>query len=314
MSGLVKFALAIGVLAMLPTAALAANATAAQTLNVRTGPATSYPVIDQLGAGDTVDVKQCEGGFCQILSGSKSGWVSANFLTRDVVAKPVTPPAAPSTGVASAPLPTIPPTKPTPPVKPATTTASTTTLPKPSSPAFPPAYAGSNSSTVTLPPARISNQASLPVRPDKPRPKANIPDVSGDAYDGGDDYADAPDMADAPVDPAYDDGYDDRGWRPFGGPGNFGRWRARQEMTDGDAACFMRPNGAPAFCVRDGQRLADVARWSGRPLILRNPSHLEVTVCTDSGYHDCQTYTRGGPVSIGDGVGDATVSASAGGY
>lgn len=49
-------------------------------VNVRSGPGTSYRVIDTLVRGTSVDVGQCRASFCQVRTRNVSGWVSANYL------------------------------------------------------------------------------------------------------------------------------------------------------------------------------------------------------------------------------------------
>jgi uncharacterized protein YraI len=63
-------------------AALAAPAEATSAVNVRTGPGTSYRVVDQLYAGENVDVHGCRGGWCEVSHSGPDGWVSANYLGR----------------------------------------------------------------------------------------------------------------------------------------------------------------------------------------------------------------------------------------
>src|SRR6185312_7659563 len=87
-------ALAALPLLLLPGAAIAAAATAAQDVNVRSGPATSYSIVGRLQAGQAVDVRQCEGSFCQVAFGSATGWVSANYLTRGAAPPPTAPQVA----------------------------------------------------------------------------------------------------------------------------------------------------------------------------------------------------------------------------
>ena len=60
-------------------AAQAAQSTA--SLNVRSGPGTSYGVVDVLYQGENVDVEQCRSGWCQINHDGPDGWVSARYLT-----------------------------------------------------------------------------------------------------------------------------------------------------------------------------------------------------------------------------------------
>jgi len=113
---------------LLPTAAEAASATASQAVNVRSGPATTYDVVAKLQAGDSVDVRQCEGSFCQVSFGGKTGWVSATYLTRDYVAKaPATTTVATTGAAKSTDLPPIVGSSPAPRV--ATSTATSDDLP-----------------------------------------------------------------------------------------------------------------------------------------------------------------------------------------
>jgi uncharacterized protein YraI len=64
---------------LLSTGAIAAEAVSGA--NVRSGPGTSYPVVDQLSAGENVTVTRCvQGGWCLINHPGPDGWVSANLL------------------------------------------------------------------------------------------------------------------------------------------------------------------------------------------------------------------------------------------
>ena len=72
------FALACGV-----TAASAASAYAASTVNVRSGPGTGYSVVDVLRPGQRVEVDYCKGAWCAIEQRGADGWVNANYLTAD---------------------------------------------------------------------------------------------------------------------------------------------------------------------------------------------------------------------------------------
>ena len=75
--------LAIGLAAVLvPTAAAATEASATTALNVRSGPSTSFIVVDTLTPGEVVEVTECEpGGWCFIQHPGPDGWVSSNYLT-----------------------------------------------------------------------------------------------------------------------------------------------------------------------------------------------------------------------------------------
>lgn len=60
--------------------ALAQNAEATTAVNVRSGPSTSYHVVDTLYAGEDVNISRCSGGWCQITHSGPDGWVSDNYL------------------------------------------------------------------------------------------------------------------------------------------------------------------------------------------------------------------------------------------
>jgi len=61
---------------------LAVEAAAKSAVNVRTGPGTSYGIVDQLTAGEVVNVTECApSNFCFVEHDGPDGWVSANYLT-----------------------------------------------------------------------------------------------------------------------------------------------------------------------------------------------------------------------------------------
>lgn len=61
---------------------LAVEAAAKSAVNVRTGPGTSYGIVDQLTAGEVVNVTECApSNFCFVEHSGPDGWVSANYLT-----------------------------------------------------------------------------------------------------------------------------------------------------------------------------------------------------------------------------------------
>jgi hypothetical protein len=73
-------AAAIGVTLLGMSAVQAAQATV--SLNVRSGPGTSFGVVDTLFAGENVDVQECRSnGWCRISYAGPNGWVSARYLT-----------------------------------------------------------------------------------------------------------------------------------------------------------------------------------------------------------------------------------------
>jgi len=70
------------VLPMFAIAALATEATATTALNVRSGPGTSFGVVDTLTPGEVVDVTECQpNGWCYIQHSGPDGWVSSSYLT-----------------------------------------------------------------------------------------------------------------------------------------------------------------------------------------------------------------------------------------
>lgn len=73
--------LGAAVVAFSAGAAFAATATA--SVNVRTGPGTSYRAIDTLSPGERVSVTDRSGGWCEINQRGPDGWVSCRYLTGD---------------------------------------------------------------------------------------------------------------------------------------------------------------------------------------------------------------------------------------
>src|SRR6188768_2127423 len=69
-------------LVFLPTTVAAAPATATATVNVRAGASTSFPVVDTLRPGESVDVLGCRTGWCFINHSGPSGYVSSAYLRR----------------------------------------------------------------------------------------------------------------------------------------------------------------------------------------------------------------------------------------
>jgi len=66
----------------IPATASAAPAQATGSVNVRSGPGTSYGVVDTLRAGQQVEVLGCRSGWCYIEKSGPDGYVSANYLRR----------------------------------------------------------------------------------------------------------------------------------------------------------------------------------------------------------------------------------------
>ena len=67
-------------LIFLPAVASAAEAVAGGSANVRSGPSTSYGIVDRLYAGESVDVEGCRNGWCYITHSGPDGFVSASLL------------------------------------------------------------------------------------------------------------------------------------------------------------------------------------------------------------------------------------------
>ncbi len=64
------------------TASFADEATA--SVNVRSGPSTSYRVVDTLYPGEQVNIETCRSsGWCYITHPGPDGWVSARYLSND---------------------------------------------------------------------------------------------------------------------------------------------------------------------------------------------------------------------------------------
>ena len=65
------------------TAALAVDAMATGAANVRSGPGTSYSVVDTLTDGEVVEVVECNASetWCRITHPGPDGWVSRSLLT-----------------------------------------------------------------------------------------------------------------------------------------------------------------------------------------------------------------------------------------
>jgi hypothetical protein len=117
-------------LPLLPAAALAASAVTSQGVTMRSGPADTYGPVAELKRGDHVDVRQCDGNFCQILFDGKTGWVSADYLTRGAVSPGAPkPPVVAATPKPSAP--TLPPASAVPKPPQVATTAPKTSEPTP---------------------------------------------------------------------------------------------------------------------------------------------------------------------------------------
>ena len=62
------------------SAGAAFAAVATSSVNVRTGPGTSYGVLDQLYPGEHVAVTDRAGGWCEVSRPGPNGWVSCSYL------------------------------------------------------------------------------------------------------------------------------------------------------------------------------------------------------------------------------------------
>jgi hypothetical protein len=285
--------LSLALLALLtplaPATAFAAAATASQEVNLRSGPATSYDVIGQLPAGQAVDVRQCEGKFCQVAYEGKTGWVSSSFLTRGAAS------GEPQTAA-------IVPTRPTP-----AANASPSAI-------LPPAY------STTPPTANVADNTNDEdfSAPDAPRPRMDVPGartfVPGDDDDMASTDNSGDDDAFATDDGSSDDN-DSMAPPPDFGPRGFGPRGFRRDfagLNNGpDRACLIDAEGGSGFCIREGERIDMPGRWAGHTMLLRNPQRLNVTVCTVP--DDCRTYLASGPVLVG-GRTIASISVAEPGY
>ncbi|MGN1015354.1 MAG: SH3 domain-containing protein, partial [Butyricicoccus sp.] len=63
------------------TPAMAASVTATENVRVRSGAGTSYSVISMLYKGDSATKLSSSGGWVKVKVGSKTGYVSADFVT-----------------------------------------------------------------------------------------------------------------------------------------------------------------------------------------------------------------------------------------
>ena len=76
------FILAAGLFgALLATAAQAATGVATGSVNMRTGPGTSYAKITTIPAGAPVEVFGCS-SWCQVAYGGAQGYASANYISQ----------------------------------------------------------------------------------------------------------------------------------------------------------------------------------------------------------------------------------------
>lgn len=78
-----RLGLAAGAALLFIPAALAVEAEALSSVNVRSGPGTSFDIVDTLYAGEDVEVVECNasGTWCRITHSGPDGWVSRSYLT-----------------------------------------------------------------------------------------------------------------------------------------------------------------------------------------------------------------------------------------
>ncbi|MET3589825.1 uncharacterized protein YraI [Bartonella silvatica] len=63
------------------TESRAVDAFVTENLNFRTGPGTQYARCGLIPAGRLVFVKACKGNWCHVQYNTKTGWVSARYLS-----------------------------------------------------------------------------------------------------------------------------------------------------------------------------------------------------------------------------------------
>jgi uncharacterized protein YraI len=91
-------AAASAVLLAMSGGASAAEATA--SVNVRSGPGTSYGIVDTLYPGEDVTVTECRtNGWCAVIHTGPDGWVSRNYLSGIGGAAPAPAPQQPNVSV-----------------------------------------------------------------------------------------------------------------------------------------------------------------------------------------------------------------------
>lgn len=69
-------------LILFPTIATAAPGEATGSVNVRSGPGTSFDIVDRLSPGEDVEVLGCRLGWCYIEHSGPDGYVSSSYLRR----------------------------------------------------------------------------------------------------------------------------------------------------------------------------------------------------------------------------------------
>lgn len=77
---------ALGALLLSAGMVLAQPAEVTTDLNMRTGPGTNFGVVTVVPEGDEVDIINCQGSWCRVRYGGRTGWVSAAYLGDTTVA------------------------------------------------------------------------------------------------------------------------------------------------------------------------------------------------------------------------------------
>jgi uncharacterized protein YraI len=80
---LLAISIASSTMILSATAANAAQAYATSNVNMRAGPATDYPVVTTLSAGEVVTIYGClgDGSWCDVSAADDRGWVSNAYLS-----------------------------------------------------------------------------------------------------------------------------------------------------------------------------------------------------------------------------------------
>ena len=94
---------ALGTLVTALTAGAAFAAVATASVNVRTGPGTSYRVVDTLAPGEHVNITGRSNGWCAVTKPGPNGWVSCAYLSGDTYRPRPAPNVTFSFGFGSAP-------------------------------------------------------------------------------------------------------------------------------------------------------------------------------------------------------------------
>ncbi|MGV3649866.1 MAG: peptidase inhibitor family I36 protein [Devosia sp.] len=93
---LIRVTLASVALLALGGGARAVEAVATTNVNVRTGPGTTFSIVDRMIPGERVDIRECTAAnWCFVDREGADGWVSSTYLTAPPAAPPAPPPGAP---------------------------------------------------------------------------------------------------------------------------------------------------------------------------------------------------------------------------